>query len=77
MKRIGAPHGDELGQINLLVCNSSICFLNSTSSFIGILQGLFEIGSVPGNNSMMNSISRLGDIPVNSSKKHLGNSEQS
>jgi hypothetical protein len=71
MKRTGAPHGDELGWINPLAYNSAICFLSSTSSFIGILYDLFEIGGVPGNNSLMNSISQLGGRPGNSSEKNV------
>jgi uncharacterized membrane protein YfcA len=74
MNRIGAPHGDELGQINLLAYNSAFVYFSSTSSFIGILYGLFEIGGVPDNKSMMNSLSRLGDIPGNSFGKTSRNS---
>jgi hypothetical protein len=38
--------------------NSSICFFSSTKSLTSILYGLFEIGAVPGTNSIENSISR-------------------
>jgi hypothetical protein len=74
MNRTGAPHGDELGWINLLACNLAICFFNSTSSFIGILYGLFQIDGVLDNNSMMNSMSQWGGIPNNSSRKTSGSS---
>jgi hypothetical protein len=43
-------------------------------SYIGILYGLFEIGGVPGNNSMMNSMPQWGGIPSNSSGKISRNS---
>jgi uncharacterized membrane protein YfcA len=63
----GAPQGDELRRMNSLAYGSAICFLSSTNSFTGILYGLFEIGGVPGNNSIMNSMSRSGGIPGKSS----------
>jgi hypothetical protein len=72
MKRIGVPHGDELGWINLLACNSAICFFSYTSSFIGILYDHIKIGRVPSNNSVMNLMSQLGGIPGNSSEKTSG-----
>jgi uncharacterized membrane protein YfcA len=48
--------------MNPLAYSSAICFLSSTNSFTGILYGLFEIGGVPGNNSIMNSMSQFGGI---------------
>jgi uncharacterized membrane protein YfcA len=50
-----------------LACSSAICFLSSTNSFTGILYGLFEIGGVPGNKSIMNLMSRSSGIPSKSS----------
>jgi hypothetical protein len=52
--------------MNPLVCSSTIYFLSSTNSFIGILYGLLEIGGVLGSNSIMNSMSRSSGIPSNS-----------
>jgi hypothetical protein len=68
----GAPQGDELGRINPLACSSAVCFLSSANSFMGILYGLLEIGGVPGNNSMRNSISQSGGIPGNSAGNTSG-----
>jgi hypothetical protein len=72
MNNTGAPQGDELGQINHFDCNSAICFFISTSSFMSILHGPLEIWGVPGNKSIMNSMSRSGGIPNNYSGNTFG-----
>jgi hypothetical protein len=58
--------------MNPLAYSSAIFFLSSTNSFTGILYGLLEIGGVPGNNSIRNSILRSGGIPGKSSGNTSG-----
>jgi hypothetical protein len=71
---MGAPHGDELGQINPFSSNSIICSFNSVNSGVVILNGVLYIGVVPGFNSVTNSMSQSGSIPGKISRKTLGNS---
>jgi hypothetical protein len=71
---MGAPHGDELGQINPFSSNSIICSFNSVNSGVDILNGVLYIGVVPGFNSVTNSMSQSGSIPGKISRKTLGNS---
>jgi hypothetical protein len=71
---MGAPHGDELGQINPFSSNSIICSFNSVNSRVVILKGVLYIGVVPGFNSVTNSMSQSGSIPSKISRKTLGNS---
>ena len=63
----GAPHGDVLGRINPLSNMSSSYALSSFNSAGAIRYGAFEIGVVPGTNSIPNSTSRSGDSPTISS----------
>jgi hypothetical protein len=72
MNNMGAPQGDKLGQMNPFDCSSAICFFSSASSFTGILYSLLEIGGVPGNSSIINSMSRSGGIYDNSSGNTSG-----
>src|ERR1017187_7189368 len=71
----GAPHGDVLGLINPLSNISSNCALSSFSSAGAIRYGAFEIGVVPGTNSIPNSTFRSGGNPTISSGNTSTNSE--
>ena len=58
----GAPYGEMLGLIKPLSNNSCNCILSSPNSAGAILYGAIEIRAVPGNNSIVKSISLTGDL---------------
>ena len=65
----GAPHGELLGLIKLLSSNSCNCSFNSFNSVGAIQYGAIDIGFVPGNKSILNSISLSGTNHGKSSGK--------
>jgi hypothetical protein len=69
MNKARYPQGEVLGKMNPLYSRYCNCFFNSASSTGGILYGLFEIGAVPGCNSVANSMSWSGGILGNLSGK--------
>jgi len=63
---MGAPQGDTLGRMNPLSRSSCNCSFNSFSSSGAIWYGALDIGLVPDNKSMVNSISLSGGNPGSS-----------
>ena len=67
--KTGAPHGELLGLIKPLSSNSCNCYFNSFNSVGAIRYGEIDIGFVPCNKSILNSISLSGANPGKSSGK--------
>ncbi|PHU09411.1 hypothetical protein BC332_21271 [Capsicum chinense] len=74
MNRIGVPHGEMLGLMNLLSMRSFNYSFNSLSSARVILYYRIDIGCVSGRRSILKLISLLGGTPGRSSGNTYGNS---
>ena len=59
----GAPQGDTLGQMYPLSNNFCNCIFSSVNSGKLIQYGVLQVGDAPGTNSMVKSMSLLGEKP--------------